>query len=76
MKRDRIKGRIRISITDNLPLIIFDNLNEPDDSNTKFSGLGFQPDLKASMIYFVGPSPKGCINYGTVYLYMKPNTPN
>lgn len=78
-KKDRIKGRLRI--TTDVPnglqgLTIFDNFNEPDDEKTRFSGLGFQPNLKSYMVNFVGPSPKGCINYGTVYLTIKPNTPN
>ncbi len=79
MKRDRIKGRLRI--TTDVPnglqgLTIFDNFNEPDDEKTRFSGLGFQPNLQSYMVNFVGPSPQGCINYGTVYLTVKPNTPN
>lgn len=78
-KRDRIKGRLRI--TTESPnglqgLTIFDNFNEPDDEKTRFSGLGFQPDLKSYMMIFSGPFTKGCMNAGTVYLTVKPSAPN
>ncbi|ROI00221.1 DUF6705 family protein [Chryseobacterium daecheongense] len=76
MKRDKLVGRARITIPGNFPLTIFDNFNELDDKKTSFSGLGFQPDLKAYMAYFVGPYQKGCINSGTVYVRVKPATPN
>ena len=75
-KQDELKGRLRIVTTGNSPIIIFDNFNEIDDSKTNFSGLGFQPNLKSYRMSFVGPTPKGCVNYGEIYLTIKPNTPN
>jgi hypothetical protein len=79
MKRDRLKGRIRITSQSSggfPPLVVFDNLNESDDSKTNFSGLNFQPNLQSYLVSFVGSSPEGCINYGTVYLTVNPGTPN
>jgi hypothetical protein len=76
IKRDRIKGRLRISVPGNLTLTIFDNFNELDDSKTRFSGLGLTTDLQGYTLIFVGSSPEGCINYGTVSLRIDPNTPN
>lgn len=75
-KRDRIKGRLRITATGNLPLTIFDNFNEPDDNKTRFSGLGLTTDLQGYRMIFGGSSPEGCINYGTVSLRINPSTPN
>lgn len=78
-KRDRIIGRMRISSdipNSTTSVLIFDNFNEPNEEKIRFSGLGFQPDLRSYMMSFVGPSVEGCINYGTVYLTIKPNTPN
>lgn len=79
MKRDRIKGRIKITTI--APsglhgLIIYDNFNEPDDSKTLFSGLGFQSNLQSYEMSFSGPSTSGCINSGNIYLRIKSNTPN
>lgn len=76
MKRDRIKGRLRITTTGNLPLTIFDNFNEPDDAKTHFSGLGLTDDLQRYTLVFAGPVPEGCINHGTVSLRINPSTPN
>lgn len=77
-KRDQITGRLRITyISQNgIQTTIFDNFNEADDSKTNFSGLNFQPDLQSYRVYFSGVSPKGCINYGDVYITVKPNLPN
>lgn len=75
-KRDRIKGRLRITTIGNLPLIIFDNYSELDDEKTNFSGLGFQPNLQSYIVHFSGPLTSGCINSGDVYLTINPNTPN
>jgi len=74
IKKDRLIGRIRIK--DSSSNIIYDTFNETDDMKTRFKGDNFQPDLKAYMVYFVGDTPKGCINYGTVYLKIKQETPN
>jgi len=74
IKKDRLIGRMRIK--DSGGNIIYDTFNEPDDMKTNFMGDNFQSDLKCYMIYFVGDTPKGCINYGTVYLTIKPQTPN
>ncbi|MFN4365398.1 DUF6705 family protein [Chryseobacterium hispalense] len=79
IKRDRIKGRLRITTVASSGLqglTIFDNFNESDDEKTRFSGLGFQPDLKSYMMIFSGPFTKGCMNAGTVYLTVKPSAPN
>lgn len=76
MKRDRITGRLRITIPGNMPITVFDNFNEPDDAKTHFKGLGLQSHLQAYETYFVGSSPKGCINSGTIYLRISPTNPN
>lgn len=72
-KRDIIIGRLQIKDANGNTL--YNTLNEPDDNKTKFSGLGFQPDLKAYRIHFSG-GKSGCIDYGSVYLIIKPSTPN
>ena len=79
IKDDRLVGRIRIAGAPSAgfqPLIIFDNFGETDDDKTNFTGSGLQPDLTGYMVYFVGDSPEGCINYGTVYLTVNPGTPD
>lgn len=73
VKDDRLIGRLRIK--DSNGNTLYDTFIEPDDKKTKFSGLGFQPDLKAYRVYFSG-GKTGCIDYGSVYLIIKPNTPN
>jgi len=74
IKRDELIGRIKIK--DSAGNVIYDTFNEPDNTKTNFIGLNFQSDLKAYRVYFSGNTPKGCINYGTVYLKIKPETPN
>lgn len=74
IKRDELIGRIKVK--DSAGNIIYDTFNETNDMKTRFKGDNFQPDLKAYMVYFLGDTPKGCINYGTVYLKIKPETPN
>lgn len=78
IKRDRIKGRLRITTTGNTPLTIFDNFNEQDDSKTRLSGLGLgnRNNMQSYRMIFGGSSPEGCINYGTVSLLINPSTPN
>lgn len=76
MKRDRIKGRLRITTGGNIPVTIFDNFNEPDDSKTRFSGFGLIGNLQSYEMIFGGSSPKGCINSGSVILKINPSTPN
>lgn len=76
IKRDRIKGRLRITTTGNLPLVIFDNFNEPDDAKTYFSGLGLTENLQSYEMHFSGPYTSGCLNAGSVFLKINPNTPN
>lgn len=73
IKRDKITGRLRI--TDTAGQIIYNTFNESDDSKTHFSGLGFQPNLKSYMVYFVG-NKTDCIDYGIVYLKVNASTPN
>ncbi|WP_439480674.1 DUF6705 family protein [Chryseobacterium aquaticum] len=73
VRRDRLVGRLRI--TDSNGNILYNTFTEPDDNNTNFFGKNFQPDLKAYMIYFVGNSI-GCAEYGDVYLFVQPTTPN
>ncbi|SDL68193.1 DUF6705 family protein [Chryseobacterium taihuense] len=73
---DILIGRLRIKTTGNLPIIIFDNFDEPDDKQTHFAGLGFQKDLNYYMMGFYGPFTKGCINSGNLYIGVKPNQPN
>lgn len=74
IKKDKLIGRIKI--TDSNGNIIYNTFYESDDAQTRFKGDNFQPDLKAYMMNFTGDSPQGCINYGTVYLRIKPETPN
>ncbi len=76
MKRDMLKGRLRITVPGNLTLTIFDNFSELDDTKTRFSGLGLGSNLQSYRMIFGGSSPEGCINYGTVSLRIDPNTPN
>ena len=76
MKKDEITGRLRITTTGNLPLVIFDNFNELDENKTHFSGLGLTTDLQGYRMIFAGPVPSGCINHGTVSLRINTSTPN
>ena len=69
-----LKGRMRIK--DSNGNIVYDTFNESDDAKTKFSGFGFQPNLKYYMMHFVGNSPFACGEMGYVYLGIKPETPN
>lgn len=75
-KRDKIRGRLRITTTGNQPVTVFDNFNEPDDIKTRFSGLGLTDNLKSYETHFSGPYTKGCINRGSIFLKINPNTPN
>lgn len=74
LKRDRIKGRLRIKDVNGN--VIYNTINEPDDEKTHFNGLGLSSNLHHYMMFFSGPLTSGCINYGTVYLTIKPATPN
>lgn len=76
IKSDEIKGRLRITVSGNVPLTLFDNFNEPDDAKTHFSGLGLTTDLQGYRMIFAGPVPKGCINHGTASLRVNPSNPN
>lgn len=75
-KSDIIVGRLRITTTGNLPITIFDNFNELDDTKTDFEGLGFASNLQSYSMFFSGPTTSGCINYGKVFLMIKPATAN
>jgi len=75
-KRDQITGRLRITIPGSMPITIFDNFNELEDSKTKFSGLNFQSNLQSYRMYFVGSSPQGCLNSGALHLRVSPTNPN
>lgn len=74
IKRDILVGRMQVK--DSNGSLLYNTLTETDDSKTKFSGLNFQPDLKAYRMYFVGDSPFACGEQGHVYLRIKPETPN
>ena len=74
IKSDMLKGRMRIK--DSNGNITYDTFNESDDTKTKFSGFGFQSNLKYYMMHFVGNSPFACGEMGYVYLGIKPETPN
>lgn len=76
IKKDEIKGRLRITTTGNIPLTVFDNFNEPDDSKTRFSGLGLTNNLHSYEMHFSGPYTSGCMNAGSIFLKVDPNTPN
>ncbi|MPS64204.1 DUF6705 family protein [Chryseobacterium sp.] len=73
IKDDRLIGRLRI--TDSNGNIIYNSFTEADDDKTHFFGTNFQPDLKAYIVYFHGPSI-GCAEYGDVYLRIQPTTPD
>lgn len=70
---DRLVGRLRI--TDSNGNILYNTFTEPDDLKTKFGGDNFQQDLNAYVMNFVGNSI-GCVEYGDVYLIIKPAAPN
>ena len=55
--------------------ILYNTLSEVDDSKSRLNGLGFQPNLRAYIISFVG-NKTDCIDYGNVYLTVNPTTPN
>lgn len=76
IKSDELTGRLRITTTGNPPFTIFDNFNEPDDSKTRFSGLGLTNDFHGYRMIFGGPFTNGCINRGTVSLRINPSIPN
>lgn len=70
---DRLVGRLRI--TEANGNILYNTFTETDNDKTDFFGRNFQPDLKAYIVYFHGPST-GCVEYGDVYLIIRPATPN
>ncbi|MCW3161575.1 DUF6705 family protein [Chryseobacterium oryctis] len=72
LKKDRLIGRLKITSSNGV--IEYDNFSQPDDK-TSFYGHNLQPDLKAYMARFSG-GKLGCIDYGYVYLRIKPETPN
>ncbi|WP_311136929.1 DUF6705 family protein [Chryseobacterium luquanense] len=72
-KSDILVGRLRV--TDPNLNIYYNNFSELNDDKTNFSGLGFQSDLKAYKMYFVGNSV-GCAEYGDVYLRIQHSTPS
>lgn len=74
IKRDMLIGRLQVK--DSSGNILYNTFTETDDSKTKFSGLNYQPDLKAYRMYFVGNSPFACGEEGHVYLRIKQQTPN
>lgn len=72
LKADRLIGTLKI--TNSNGAVEYDSFNK-QDSETDFFGDNFQPNLKAYMIRFAG-GKLGCIDYGYVYLRIKPETPN
>lgn len=76
IKRDMLKGRLRLTIPGNLTLTIFDNFTEPDDNKTRFSGLGLTSDLQGYRMIFSGPFTGGCMNRGTVAIRINTNNPD
>jgi hypothetical protein len=73
-KWDRLIGRLKI--TNNNGVLEYSNFDKTDlELEKKFGGFNFQNDLKAYMINFSG-GKLGCIDYGYVYLSIKPETPN
>lgn len=73
IKKDFLVGRLQVKDTNGN--IIYNTLNETDDKKTFFSGFNFQSDLKAYVMNFSGPTA-GCNEFGSVYLVIKPATPN
>lgn len=74
VKKDRLIGRLKITNANGM--IEFDNFNRTDDDLvTRFSGFNFQKDLKVYLMRFAG-GKIGCIDYGFVYMWIKPETPN
>ncbi|WP_123868126.1 DUF6705 family protein [Chryseobacterium lactis] len=72
LKKDRLIGRLKI--TNSNGIVEYDSFNK-QDNETDFFGHNFQPNLKAYMVRFAG-GKLGCIDYGYVYLIIKPETPN
>lgn len=74
IKRDKLIGRMKV--TNSNGDVIYNSFNETNDTNIKFNGLGFQKDLKAYTMHFMGNSEFACGEDGIVYLRIKPETPN
>lgn len=74
IRRDKLIGRMKV--TDVNGNVIYNTFTETDDIKTNFDGLNFQPNLKAYRMSFVGNSEFACGEEGTVYLRIKPETPN
>ena len=75
IKRDRLIGRLRVR--DARGSIIFNTFDEPDDEEIRFKGYSFKRnDFQWYRFYFVGSSPEGCMNRGTVYIKVDPSNPN
>ncbi|WP_300690701.1 DUF6705 family protein [Chryseobacterium sp.] len=71
VKWDMLIGRVKI--IDQNSTVEFDNFSKSDnDANW---GIYFQPDLKAYLVTFSGEK-SGCIDYGNLYLRIKPETPD
>ncbi|RXM60928.1 hypothetical protein [Chryseobacterium sp. CH1] len=74
IRRDKLIGRMKV--IDSNGNIVYNSFNEINDATIKFNGVGFQKDLKAYMMYFIGNSEFACGEEGIVYLRIKPETPN
>ena len=74
-KKDELLGRLRAR--DARGAVIFNTFDESDDEETRFIGLHFyKKDISWYRMYFVGSSPEGCMNRGTVYIKVDPSNPN
>lgn len=71
-KWDKLIGRLKIINSNGT--VEYDNFNKLD-TETRFTGFNFQKDLKVYLMYFLG-GKIGCIDYGYVYVRIKPETPN
>ncbi|GAA5090982.1 hypothetical protein GCM10023210_17890 [Chryseobacterium ginsengisoli] len=68
IKDDLLVGRIKILDSNNQ--ILYNTIDEIDDTKTKFRGLNYSDDLQSYMMQFSGPAVTSCINRGTIYLNM------
>lgn len=71
-KWDKLLGKLKITASNGV--IEFNNFSKTDDLNY-FRGINFQKDLKLYLMNFSG-GKLSCIDYGIIYMNMKPETPN
>lgn len=73
IKWDMLMGRLKI--TNSNGTVEFNNYNLAESDNY-FRGINFQKNLKFYKMIFPGTTSTGCIDDGTLYIGIKPETPN